>query len=85
VYVDDLMIAASDPNSIVQTLQEKHKLKKDFGSFNYHLRCRYSTCTLPYVIDQGSTLIRSRDSMRSFLVVDYMKIHPIREEPPSGI
>jgi hypothetical protein len=27
VYVDNLLIAARDPNSIVQTLQEKHKFK----------------------------------------------------------
>jgi hypothetical protein len=32
-YVDGLFIAAADPNSIVQTLQEKHKLKlKGVGS-----------------------------------------------------
>jgi hypothetical protein len=33
VYVDDLLIAARDTNSIVQTLQEKHKFKlKGVGS-----------------------------------------------------
>jgi hypothetical protein len=42
VYVDDLLIAATYPNSIVQTLQEKHKFKlKGVGSFTYHLGCDY--------------------------------------------
>jgi hypothetical protein len=42
VYVDDLLIAATDPNSIVQTLQEKHKFKlKGVGTLNYHLGCDY--------------------------------------------
>jgi hypothetical protein len=42
VYVDNLLIAARDPNSIVQKLQEKHKLKlKDVGSLTYHLGCNY--------------------------------------------
>jgi Reverse transcriptase (RNA-dependent DNA polymerase) len=42
VYVDDLLIAARDPNSIVQTLQEKHKFKlKGVGSLTYHLGCDY--------------------------------------------
>jgi hypothetical protein len=42
VYVDDLLIAATDPNSIVQTLQEKHKFKlKGVGSLTYHLGCDY--------------------------------------------
>jgi hypothetical protein len=40
--VDDLLIAARDPNSIVHTLQEKHKFKlKGVGSFTYHLGCNY--------------------------------------------
>jgi hypothetical protein len=42
VYVDDLLIAARDPNSIVQTLQEKNKFKlKDVGSLTNHLGCNY--------------------------------------------
>jgi hypothetical protein len=42
VYVDDLLISARDPNSIVQTLQEKHKFKlKGVGSLIYHLGCNY--------------------------------------------
>jgi hypothetical protein len=41
-YVDDLWIAARDPNSIVQTLQEKHKFKlKGVGSLTCHPRCNY--------------------------------------------
>jgi hypothetical protein len=42
VYVDDLLISARDPNSIVQTLQEKHKFKlKGVGLLTYHLGCDY--------------------------------------------
>jgi hypothetical protein len=42
VYVDDLFIAARDPSSIVQSLQEKHKFKvKGAGSLTYHLGCNY--------------------------------------------
>jgi hypothetical protein len=41
-YVDDLLIAARNPNSIVQTLQEKCKFKlKGVGSLTYHLGCNY--------------------------------------------
>jgi hypothetical protein len=37
-----LIIAARDPNSIVQTLQEKHKFNlKGVGSLTYHLGCDY--------------------------------------------
>jgi hypothetical protein len=36
------LIAATDPNSIVQILQEKHKFKlKGVGSLTYHLGCVY--------------------------------------------
>jgi Reverse transcriptase (RNA-dependent DNA polymerase) len=42
VYVDDLLIVARDPKSIVQSLQEKHKFKlKVVGSLTYHLGCDY--------------------------------------------
>jgi hypothetical protein len=42
VYVDDLLITARDPNSIVQTLQEKHKFKlKGVGSLTYNLGWDY--------------------------------------------
>jgi hypothetical protein len=42
VYVDGLWIAARNPNSIVQNLQEKHKFKlKGVGSLTYHLGCDY--------------------------------------------
>jgi hypothetical protein len=42
VCVYDLWIAARDPNSIVQKLQEKHKFKlKGVGSLTYHLGCNY--------------------------------------------
>jgi hypothetical protein len=42
VYVDDLIIAGRDPNSIVQTLQGKYKFKlKGVGSLTYHLGCNY--------------------------------------------
>jgi hypothetical protein len=42
VYVDSLLIAARDPNSIVKTLQEKNKFKlKGVGSITYHLGCNY--------------------------------------------
>jgi hypothetical protein len=40
VYVDDLLIVARNPNSIVQALQEKHKFKlRGVGSLTYHLGC----------------------------------------------
>jgi hypothetical protein len=42
VYIDDLLIAARDPKSIVQSLQEKHTFKlKGVGSLTYHLGCDY--------------------------------------------
>jgi hypothetical protein len=42
VYVDDLLIAARDPNDIIQTLQEQHKFKlKGVGPLTYHLGCDY--------------------------------------------
>jgi Reverse transcriptase (RNA-dependent DNA polymerase) len=42
LYVDDLLIAASNPKEIVQTLEEQHKLKlKEVGSLTYHLGCDY--------------------------------------------
>jgi hypothetical protein len=38
VYVDDLLIAVSNPKEIVQTLEEQHKFKlKGVGPFSYHL------------------------------------------------
>jgi hypothetical protein len=45
VYVDNLLIAARDPDLIVQVLQEKNRFKlKGVGSLTYHLRCgRYLT------------------------------------------
>ena len=42
VYVDDLLIAAKDPEEIVTTLQEVHKFKlKGVGPLTYHLGCDY--------------------------------------------
>jgi hypothetical protein len=42
VYVDDLLISARDPNSIVKTLQEKHKFKlKRVGSLTCYCGCNY--------------------------------------------
>ena len=42
VYVDDLLIAAKDPEEIVKTLSEKHKFKlKGVGPLTYHLGCNY--------------------------------------------
>jgi hypothetical protein len=42
VYVDDLLIAAKDPEQIVKTLSEKHKFKlKGVGPLTYHLGCDY--------------------------------------------
>ena len=42
VYVDDLLIAARNPEEIVKTLQEKHKFKlKGVGTLTYHLGCDY--------------------------------------------
>jgi hypothetical protein len=40
VYVDDLLIAARNPNEIVKVLQENHKFKlKGVGALTYHLGC----------------------------------------------
>ncbi|MFA9289535.1 MAG: reverse transcriptase domain-containing protein [Weeksellaceae bacterium] len=40
VYVDDLLIAARDPKSIIDILSEKHKFKlKGVGPLTYHLGC----------------------------------------------
>ena len=42
VYVDDLLIAASDPEDIVRRLQDQHKFKlKGVGPLTYHLGCDY--------------------------------------------
>ena len=42
VYVDDLLIAARDPKSIIDILSEKHKFKlKGVGPLTYHLGCDY--------------------------------------------
>jgi hypothetical protein len=42
VYVDELLIAARNPNEIVQTLEEQHKVKlKGAGPLTYHLGCDY--------------------------------------------
>jgi hypothetical protein len=42
VYVDDLLIAARNPEEIVQTLQEIHGFKlKSVGQLTYHLGCNY--------------------------------------------
>jgi hypothetical protein len=42
VYIDDLLIAAGDPNEIIEALNEKHKFKlKGVGPLMYHLGCDY--------------------------------------------
>jgi hypothetical protein len=42
VYVDDLLIAARNPNEIVKVLKENHKFKlKGVGPLTYHLGCDY--------------------------------------------
>jgi hypothetical protein len=42
VHVDELLIAARDPISLFQKLQEKRKFKlKGVGSLTYHLGCNY--------------------------------------------
>ena len=42
VYVDDLLIAAKDPNSVIQVLKEQFKFKlKGVGPLKYHLGCDY--------------------------------------------
>ena len=50
VYVDDLLIAARNPEEIVSKLKEQHKFKlKGVGSLTYHLGCNYFR-------DDGGTL-----------------------------
>jgi Reverse transcriptase (RNA-dependent DNA polymerase) len=42
VYVDDLLIAARDPEEITKTLENSHKFKlKGVGPLTYHLGCDY--------------------------------------------
>jgi hypothetical protein len=42
LYVDDLLIAARNPEEIVQPLQKIHGFKlKSVGQFTYHLGCDY--------------------------------------------
>jgi Reverse transcriptase (RNA-dependent DNA polymerase) len=42
VYVDDIMIAASEPAKIIQTLESQHGFKlKGVGPLTYHLGCDY--------------------------------------------
>jgi hypothetical protein len=42
VYVDDLAIAAKDPESFVAILSDKHKIKlKGTGPITYHLGCDF--------------------------------------------
>jgi hypothetical protein len=37
-YVDDLLIAVKDSDTVIKALQEDHKFKiKGFGSLAYHL------------------------------------------------
>ena len=41
-YVDDLLIAARNPNEIIEVLKEKYKFKlKGVGPLTYHLGCDY--------------------------------------------
>jgi hypothetical protein len=77
VYVDDLLIAATDSNSIVQKLQEKHKFKlKGVVHLPTILDViTFTTWTVPYVMDQGIILIISWDSMRTFLVANHVNIY----------
>jgi hypothetical protein len=40
VYVDDLLIAAKEPSSIIEALEEQHQFKlKSTGPLQYHLGC----------------------------------------------
>ena len=40
VYVDDLLIASKDPESVVKDLKDLHKVKlKGTGAISYHLGC----------------------------------------------
>ena len=42
VYVDDIMIAATDPSEIIKLLELEHKFKlKGVGPMKYHLGCDY--------------------------------------------
>jgi hypothetical protein len=42
VYVDDLLIAAKEPLSIIKALEEQHQFTfKGTGPLQYHLRCNY--------------------------------------------
>jgi hypothetical protein len=50
VYIDDLLIAASDPGEITRILENTHKFKlKGVGLLTYHLGCDYFR-------DKGGTL-----------------------------
>jgi Reverse transcriptase (RNA-dependent DNA polymerase) len=42
VYIDDLLIAARNPNEIVKVLNKNHRFKlKGVGPLTYHLGCAY--------------------------------------------
>jgi hypothetical protein len=42
VYVDELAIAAIDPEEVITTLKENHKLNfKGFGPISFHLGCDF--------------------------------------------
>jgi hypothetical protein len=42
VYVDDLLIAANDPETIIKAIWEAHKFKlKGVGPLAYHIGCDY--------------------------------------------
>jgi hypothetical protein len=77
VNVDDLLIEARDPNSIVQTLQEKH-IQVERCWFTYlpswmQLLPRHGRYLMLWT--KEVTLIRSWDSMRTCLVVNHVSIH----------
>ena len=42
VYVDDIMVAATNPSEIIKLLESEHKFKiKGVGPMQYHLGCDY--------------------------------------------
>jgi hypothetical protein len=42
MYVDNLLIAAKDPDSLIKSLSENHKFNlKGVGKLTYHLGCDY--------------------------------------------
>ena len=67
VYVDDLAIAAKDPDSLCKLLKEKYKYKlKGTGPISFHLGCDFFQ-------DQEGVLCMAPRKFMNKLVMEYKR------------